>query len=261
MRKIITPDGTAIAVQCSGTGIPFLLVHGTNGDHTRWDAVRPHLAEHFCVYAMDRRGRGESNDGLDYSIEAEYADIAAVAQSIEGPLDILGHSFGAACVLGAAPRIQNLRRLILYEPPMLHTQHSPERSAVLDQMDQELQKGNPEEVVLLMLRKILFTPEALIERMRLHPAWAAQLPGAHTIPRELRESSAYGENLDAYRSIAAPTLFLTGSESPTHFRATTDILVGIMPHSQVVVLPGQQHSAMLTAPALFAQQVIQFLGQ
>jgi pimeloyl-ACP methyl ester carboxylesterase len=259
MQKIIARNGSTLAVERSGAGTPIILVHGTNGDHTRWNAVIPELGKHFTVYAMDRRGRGESGDGGNYSIQSEYEDIVTLAQTIGSPLDILGHSFGAACVLGAAPGIPNLRRMILYEPPMLQSQHSPQRDDILAQMDQELQAGNREDVVLLLLRKVLNIPETMIERMRTHPAWAAQLSGAHTIPRELRVSAAYGDNLEDYRSITAPTLFLTGGESPANFRATIDILACVLPHSQIRVLPGQGHSAMLTAPAIFTEEIITFL--
>ena len=38
-----------------------MLIHGT-----------------FTVYTVDRRGRGESGDSEDYSIEREFEDVAAV---------------------------------------------------------------------------------------------------------------------------------------------------------------------------------------
>jgi pimeloyl-ACP methyl ester carboxylesterase len=40
---------------------------------------------------------------------------------------------------------------------------------------------------------------------------------------------------------------------------TTETLHAHLPNSQVTVLPGQQHSAMLTAPELFAKEVVKFL--
>ena len=36
-------DGTAIVYWTTGEGPPLVLVHGTSADHTRWDALRPHL--------------------------------------------------------------------------------------------------------------------------------------------------------------------------------------------------------------------------
>jgi pimeloyl-ACP methyl ester carboxylesterase len=257
--KAISTDGTQIAVKKFGNGSPLLLVHGTGADHTRWAGVAPKLAEYFTVYTMDRRGHGRSADTAGYAIQREYEDIAAVAATIDGPVDILGHSFGAACVLGAAPMIPNLRRLVLYEPPMLHEQQTPQRAEKLERMDQALEKGDREAVVLILLNEMLQIPLAAIDRLRTTPAWTSQMAAAHTISRELRSSDAYGADPNALKAITAPTLFLLGSESLASFKTTTETLHALLANSQIKILPGQQHSAMLTAPDLFAKEVFRFL--
>ena len=95
METIRSKDGTRIAYERSGAGPALVLVHGTTADHTRWAPVLPMLERIFTVYAVDRRGRGQSGDAADYSIEREYEDIAAVVSSIPGPVNLLGHSYGA----------------------------------------------------------------------------------------------------------------------------------------------------------------------
>ncbi len=260
MDKVLSKDGTAIAYERVGDGPALLLVHGTGSDSSRWSFVVPQLAHHFTVYLINRRGRGSSGDGEEYTIEREYEDIQAVAAAVSGPVDILGHSFGAACVLGAAPRISNLRRLIVYEPPMLQEQYTPQREEILYRMDEALSAGDRETVVTILTHEMLRVPMPVLERMRSTPAWATSVAAAHTIPRELRVSSAYGMVRDDLKNLAVPTLFLLGSDSPETFKATTEALCTLLPNSQVVVLPGQQHSAMLTAPDLFAREVIRFLS-
>jgi pimeloyl-ACP methyl ester carboxylesterase len=49
-----------MAYQRSGSGAPLVLVHGTGGFSTRWKPILPALEKYFTVYAVDRRGRGES---------------------------------------------------------------------------------------------------------------------------------------------------------------------------------------------------------
>lgn len=259
LSKVISIDGTPIAVEKTGSGSPLLLVNGTGADRTRWAGVTPRLSQHFTIYCIDRRGHGDSGDAPGYSIQREYEDIAAVAASIDGPVDILGHSFGAACVLGAAPNIPNLKHLVLYEPPMMKEQQTPQRDLLLQRMDLALAAGDREAVVLILLNEMLRIPLAAIDKLRATPAWIGQVTAAHTIPRELRSSDKYGENPDALKRITAPTMFLLGSESHESFRWTTEKLHSLLPNSQIVVLPGQQHSAMLTGPDLFAQEVTRFL--
>jgi len=252
-------DDTALAYGKSGTGASLILVHGTNGSHAHWNLVLPFLIKHFTVYTLERRGRGQSGDAPDYAIEREFEDVVALATSISGPVAILGHSFGAACVLGAARLIPNLRRMILYEPPMLQEQQSPQRAVLLANMDQMLACGEREQVVITLLRDMLFVPQSMLDRIQALPNWADQVAAAHTIPRELRQSHRYASDLAALEGITVPTLFLLGEHSTAFFRQTTKTLREHLPDSQMVVLPGQQHSAMLTAPALFAAEVIRFL--
>jgi len=259
MNVICSQDGTALAYGKVGTGAPLMLVHGTNGSHAHWNLVLVWLTEHFTVYSLERRGRGQSGDVQAYAIEREFEDVAALASSISGPVDILGHSFGAACVLGAARLIPNLRRMILYEPPMLQEQQSPQRAVLLGNMDQMLARGERAQVVITLLRDMLFVPQSMLDRIQALPNWADQVAAAHTIPRELRQSHRYAPDLAALERIAVPTLFLLGERSPIFFRQTTETLHKHLPDSQIVVLPDQQHSAMLTAPALFAGEVIRFL--
>ena len=115
MDRVRSKDGTLIAYERSGTGPALVLVHGTTADHTRWASVLPMLEQRFTAYAVDRRGRGQSDDSAVYSIEREYEDIAAVVASIQGPVNLLGHSYGALCSLEAALLATNLNKLILPE--------------------------------------------------------------------------------------------------------------------------------------------------
>ena len=82
METILSTDHTAIAYKKTGTGTPLIMVHGTNGSHAHWNLALPQLNQHFTVYAMERRGRGQSGDASDYSIEREFEDVAALANSI-----------------------------------------------------------------------------------------------------------------------------------------------------------------------------------
>jgi pimeloyl-ACP methyl ester carboxylesterase len=260
MNTILSQDGTPLAFVQAGAGAPLILVHGTNGSHAHWNLVLSFLIPHFTAYTLERRGRGQSGDAPGYAIEREFEDVAALASSISGPVDILGHSFGAACVLGAARRIPNLRRMILYEPPMLQEQQSPQRAVLLESMDQMLARGGREQVVITLLRDMLNIPQPVLDRIRTLPNWADQVAAAHTIPRELRQSHRYAPDLGGLAQITVPTLFMLGEHSPAFFRQTTETLHAHLPNSRVLVLPGQQHSAMLTAPELFAGEVTRFLN-
>jgi pimeloyl-ACP methyl ester carboxylesterase len=81
VERVKSNDGTPIAYQRSGTGSPLVLVHGTTADHSRWTPLLAALERHFTVYAMDRRGQGESGDAEPYALEREFEDVAASRES------------------------------------------------------------------------------------------------------------------------------------------------------------------------------------
>ena len=101
----------------SGEGPSLVLVHGAGSARWSFDAVRPHLEGHFTVIAIDRRGRGDSTDGADYSLESEYEDVAAVVRDAGPGALLMGHSYGGLVAAGAAGLL-DLPRLALYEPAM-----------------------------------------------------------------------------------------------------------------------------------------------
>ena len=62
-----------------------------------------------------------------------------------------------------------------------------------------------------------------------------------------------------FGSVSVPTLLLVGENSPPFLRKPTELLASVLPNSRVVMLAGQGHVAMSTAPELFLREVIEFL--
>lgn len=260
MSTFTSKDGTQIACEKSGAGPALVLVHGTTADHTRWAPVMPALRQRFTVYACDRRGRGASGDGAAYAMEREFEDVAAVVDGIGGTVDLLGHSYGALCSLEAAARAKNLRRLVLYEPPIpAGMPITP--PGVIDRLQALLDAGDRDGVVTTFMREVPRVPPDQLDRMRSLPAWQARVGAAGTIPRELRAHDKYTFAPEKFRDVKVPTLLLLGGDSPPFFRAALERVQAAVPSAQLVVLPGQQHVAIDTAPELFAREVIAFLGQ
>src|SRR5829696_608441 len=250
-------DGTRIAYWRSGRGPALVLVHGTTADHSRWERVLPLLEPRVTVHAMDRRGRGASGDQVGYSLELEAADVAAVvddvAGAVGGPVDVLGHSYGAHCVLEAMLLTGRIRRAVLYEPavfPMMPT-------SLTDELDDLLARGRREEVVVTLLRYVGMSQEQLA-RSRSGPSWPARVATAHTIVREQRAEDGYRFRPQRFAALAVPTLLLAGSQTLPELAASTAALAAALPAARVVTLAGHGHVAMLTAPELFCAEVLAF---
>jgi pimeloyl-ACP methyl ester carboxylesterase len=116
---VTSATGTTVSYDRYGAGPPLVLVHGTFSDHvTNWQHVKPLLEKRFTVFAVARRGRGETEATKGHTVEDESGDVAAVIDAAGEPPYVLGHSYGAACTLGAAALVPgSVSKLILYEHP------------------------------------------------------------------------------------------------------------------------------------------------
>lgn len=259
MNKISSKDGTQIAYWAEGAGAPLILVHGTTADHSRWVSVSPAFEKKFTVYAVDRRGRGGSGDTAPYAVEREFEDIAAVINSVREPVNILGHSYGAVCSLEAALLTKNIARMVLYEPPIpagigLYPPGTAER------IQEMADSGDRDGAVSAFFREIVKMPEQELEMLRSLPVWKARVAAAHTIAREMTLHERYTFIPGKFRGLTIPTLLLLGGDSPPFLSEAVNRVREALPNSRIVVMPGQQHTAMNTAPELFATEVLKFLG-
>jgi pimeloyl-ACP methyl ester carboxylesterase len=258
MRTVTSKDGTRIACFSGGSGPNLVLVHGTSANHTRWTTIRPRLEERFTVTEMDRRGRGDSGDAPDYAIEREFEDVVAVVNSLEPPILIFGHSYGALCALEAAMRTDRLAGLVLYEPPIIFDDTSLYAAGQIDRLDALLEAGDRAAVVTAFMDEIVGLTPRELEMVKASPAWPGRVAAAHTIARECRAEEIY--RLDASRAgkISIPVLLLLGGDSPAFFGAANALLEEMLSDTRTVVMPGQQHMAMDTAPDLVVEALVGF---
>ena len=104
---------------------PLVLLHGLRGHAHVWDDVAESLCGDYHVYAVDQRGRGDTDHapGGDYSTEAFVADLLGFVDAIGLDKFVLfGHSMGGRnsmafagahpgrlerlCIVDIGPRIE-----------------------------------------------------------------------------------------------------------------------------------------------------------
>lgn len=260
MEKILSKDGINIAYQRSGAGAPLVLVHGTGGAYSRWKPILSALERQFTVYAVDRRGRGESGDASGYAIEREFEDVAAVVDAIGAGVNLLGHSYGGICALEAALLTPHLNCLILYEPPLPVPGVPIYPEGVINRLEALLDAGDRAGVLTTFMREVVRMPAHELELFQASPAFPARMAAAHTLPRELRAHEAYRFDPERFTQLTVPTLLLLGGDSPAFFKAAVETLHNALPNSRIGVLPGQQHIAIDTAPDMFVREVVTFLS-
>lgn len=273
VESVTAADGTEIAYERSGAGPPLVLVHGTAGDHSGWREVAPVLAETFTVYAMDRRGRGESGnaterssggqpdasgDADEYAIEREYADVVAVVERAaaeagpDDPVSLLGHSYGAICALHAVLETDAVDRLLLYEPPLAD---APAPEGLAEEIEATIATEGNEAGLVQFLAGAVDMTESEIELMRGDDLWAARVAAAPTIPREIRATQRGLFDPDRFEDVSVPATLFVGAESGDRMADATDRVADALAGSRVVPLEGREHIAMHTAPDRFVDAV------
>jgi pimeloyl-ACP methyl ester carboxylesterase len=236
-----------------------VLVHGALSDRRHaFGAVRPLLERRVAVYALDRRGHGESADGADYPPGCEHDDIAAVLEAVPRPVDLIGHSFGALCALEAVRAGADVRRLVLYEGvPRDGRTISPDGLA--ERAEALIHGGRPEAALDLVLAEVEHHGPAQLARDHRTPSWSATVAGIEVLDRELEVENAYRFVPERYAAVTAPTLVLAGDESAQSVRDDAQAVVAGLPDARLTLLAGQRHGCLHRAPELFVKTVLDFL--
>lgn len=108
------------AVDVTGRGEPLVLLHGLATTRSIWVRAAPRLARTRTVVTLDVPGFGDAAPAgrgfrLDDVADRIHRDV--VAARLGGPVDLVGHSMGAAVALSLAARHpEAVRSLVLVSP-------------------------------------------------------------------------------------------------------------------------------------------------
>jgi pimeloyl-ACP methyl ester carboxylesterase len=232
-----------------------VLVHGAFSDHhTNWELVKPTFRERFTVYAIARRGRGETDATEGHSLEDEARDVVAVIEAVGEPVFLLGHSYGAHLSLVAALSVPaRIRKLVLYEPAW----PSILSGAALEPLESLAAAEAWEDFAWTFFKDLLSVPVRELEALRATELWPPIVTDAKASLGDLRAIHKYDFQPERYRQLHVPVLLQIGSESPRDLYVT-DALAAVLPDARIEALAGQAHEGMTTAPDMYAAAVMRF---
>ncbi len=99
-----------------------IILPGITSPAITWGYVGDRFGTTFDTYVLDIRGRGlsEASDTLDYSLDAQAADVIALAETLGlESYSLVGHSMGGRIGLRAArQKPPGLKRLVMLDPPV-----------------------------------------------------------------------------------------------------------------------------------------------
>jgi pimeloyl-ACP methyl ester carboxylesterase len=103
----------------------LLIAHGLFGSGRNWRAIAKRLSSDRQVITVDMRNHAGSFWDDDHSYPALAGDLAHCLETIEGPVDVLGHSMGGKAAMVLALRNPpNMNRLIVADIAPVTYAHS-----------------------------------------------------------------------------------------------------------------------------------------
>jgi pimeloyl-ACP methyl ester carboxylesterase len=263
MPVVTSKDGTRIGYDREGQGPPVVLVDGAMC-YRGSGPMKPlaaKLSSRFTVYTYDRRGRGESGDTQPWSVEREVEDIAAIVREAGEPVYLYGISSGAVLALEAADRGVPIRKLALYEAPLMVDDSRPPLGDDFLPRMKALIAANRRGDAVKMFMKAVGVPAIGIFFMRLMPVWKKLTAIGHTLQYDLGMTTPYqqGRPLPPGRwsGAAMPALVMDGGKSPAWMRNAQTAIATVLPQATARTLPGQNH--MVGAEAI-APELIEFFA-
>jgi pimeloyl-ACP methyl ester carboxylesterase len=239
-------DGTTIAFDKQGHGPALILVNGamsTRSDGSKAELARL-LAQHFTVYAYDRRGRGDSGDTKPYAVGREIEDIDALIDKAGGYAFLYGHSSGGCLALEATVKLgDKVKKLAMYEAPYNDDPEAQKAwGTYIKNLTEALASNRRGDAVALFMAYVGM-PAAQIEGMRHAPFWGGMEALAPTLAYDHTAIMGNDGSIPMERAarVQVPTLVLTGGSGAPFMLETAKTLSQTIPHARLRTLEGQTH--------------------
>lgn len=253
-RTTTSSDGTELSVRQTGEGDPLVLVHGSLDGIGAFSLVELRLAEDHSVWVYDRRGRGGSGDGAEYSLDREVDDLRALITATGGVPHIVAHSYGAVIALQARLSGVPMRSLVVYEPPINGEAIEPQQIASIRLAVEE---GRIDDAIRDMANRLAgIADDELAIAMKVPPIRKSLRDGVRVVGREIEAIRTC--DWSALPVTDVPTLILRGERSCAAVYPTDEQTSLIASRAEISTLPGQGHLGHVFAPSAFATAVLEF---
>jgi pimeloyl-ACP methyl ester carboxylesterase len=245
MGKYVDLPGVKTWYEVEGAGDPLVLLHGGMVTNELWGAQRAAFGAGFQVFLPERRAHGHSPD-----VEGPltYEDMAAdtidfLTTVVGGPAHLVGWSDGGnVALLVAIARPDLVRKQVVVGANFRPASELGDMA----EMTASLTPDNPD---LAMFRGMY---EAASPDGPEH--WAQVIP-------RLMEMWLTGPTISEAElgGITAPTLVVSGDDDVISLEHTVAMYRAI-PNSELAVVPGTSHAALMEKPELANKIILDFIN-
>lgn len=259
-KEIDLPGGLHYVYLEGGSGEPLMLFHGFGANKDNFTRVARYLVPHYRVILPDHVGFGESShpQDVDYSPPAQAARLHDLAAALGiQRVHLGGSSMGGHIAMSyAAAYPSDVASLWLLDPGGIWSAPPSELArTMLAGGDNPLMARTPDEyfqVYQFAMSDPPWIPRAMLDVM------AAERIRNFELEKKIFEQIRADRVEDRIRGMATPSLIVWGREDRAIDVATAEVLHGLLPNSQVVIMDGIGHLPMLEAVERSADDYLRF---
>jgi pimeloyl-ACP methyl ester carboxylesterase len=260
MPVLKVTDGQVVTYDEYGAGPCMMLVHGSPGNSSTWQAVGKRLSDRFRIVAPNLPGYGGTSPeapGAPPSVSHAAALLEAIIRETGTPDVLAGHSYGGAVALVVALRGHvRPKALALFEPvciPILLSIGEAEVYASTKQIfDDYIDafEGGDRQAARTMVD--YWFGAGAFERMP-GPVRDFLLENSEANIHDVRASFRERYSPAAMRTLDFPVLTVYGSDSPDASSRVASAVTALVPKGSMVRVDGATHALPTTHSAEVAR--------
>lgn len=261
-----------IAYKRFGQGKPVLFISGTSQTKDAWEPtlLLELAATNHTVIVFDNRGMGETTVGTQpFSIEQFANDTAGLLDALQiEKADVFGASLGSFVAQELALNYpEKVDRLILHATycggnEAIYASGQALEMIMILASAQILQNMTAEQQAMV-LAQIMFPTEWLEEHPEILNTVIQLAPSRSATPEIIQQqglaSGTWKGSCDRLSDITQPTLLIVGDQDVVLPAANSVMMAQRIPNSQLVIIEGTGHGAMLQVPNEFTADIQNFL--
>jgi pimeloyl-ACP methyl ester carboxylesterase len=255
-----------VAYSDVGSGTAVIALHGSASSRRLWQPLGLALAGRYRVIAPDLHGYGETSPWTPGESAARDIELAvALADQVQGPLHLVGHSYGGVVALEAAVALgARVASLALVEPVVFGLLREarddawPAIAAIAGRHIELVEAGESETCA-----------EAFVSYWAGANAWTAMSAPARaravaTMPKiadEWRLVFRLQRGRRDFARLGVPTLLVRGAHTTLAARRIVDRLAAALADREMVEIEGAGHLAPLSHAAAVCTAIAEHLAR
>lgn len=228
-----------LAAIVAGAGQNVLLIHGVGLQAEAWNSQITALAPTYHVVAVDMPGHGQSPVPAQPMTLAGYTD--AIAQTLDAPAVVIGHSMGAMIALDMAMRHPSRVRGVAALNAIF--QRAPEAASAVRARADSLDGTTVANPSAPLERWFGTAPSP--EREACESWLTATSPAGYKMAYQVFATSD-GPDAEALTKLTCPALFLTGSEEPNSTPEMSRKMAALAPQGRAQIIDDAAHMMPMT---------------